>query len=41
MALIMSRNLSKAAELLLDCIATFTCVELTSYNQVRAAHRAD
>jgi hypothetical protein len=34
LSFIMSRNFSKAAELLLDCIATFTCVELTSYNQV-------
>lgn len=34
MSLITARNLKKAAELLLDCIATFTCVELTGYNQV-------
>jgi 26S proteasome regulatory subunit N7 len=32
--LMVGRNLKKAAELLLDCIATFTCVELTSYKQV-------
>lgn len=33
--LITIRSFKKAADLLLDCIATFTCVELTSYNQVR------
>ncbi|TFJ84452.1 hypothetical protein NSK_004437 [Nannochloropsis salina CCMP1776] len=32
-ALITTRSLKKAAELLLDCIATFTCVELTTYEQ--------
>lgn len=37
MYLITNRSFKKAADLLLDCIATFTCVELTSYNQVRAA----
>ncbi len=33
LALIGQRNVKKAAELLLDCIATFTCTELASYNQ--------
>jgi 26S proteasome regulatory subunit N7 len=33
LALITARSLKKASELLLDCIATFTCTELTSYNQ--------
>ena len=33
LAHITARNLKKAADLLLDCIATFTCMELTSYNQ--------
>lgn len=32
LALITQRNVKKAAELLLDCIATFTCTELASYN---------
>jgi len=32
--LLVNRNLKKAAELFLECIATFTCVELTSYKQV-------
>lgn len=33
LALVTQRNVKKAAELLLDCIATFTCVELASYNR--------
>ena len=33
LALLTQRQVKKAAELLLDCIATFTCVELTSYSQ--------
>jgi 26S proteasome regulatory subunit N7 len=33
LALITARSLKKASELLLDCIATFTCVELATYNQ--------
>jgi 26S proteasome regulatory subunit N7 len=31
--LLMQRNIRKAAELLLDCVATFTCVEVCPYQQ--------